>query len=303
MSQGCVLAVDDEPLNLLILTEALEEAGYDYVTAENGTDALALLEAEPKKFEAVLLDRMMPDLDGMEVLARMKAHEQLARLPVILQTACAAKGEIEEGLQAGAYYYLAKPFEYKAAVEVVRAAIADYRRYRRVRDAAAVPIHTLRYLDKGTFSFTNLAQARDLAASLANVIDDGEQMAIGLGELFINAVEHGNLGITYKEKSTLNAKGEWEAEVNRRLMLAENFHKKVVVEFERGEDEVRFLVHDQGQGFHWQRFLEISSERAFDSHGRGIAMARMMSFDSLEYLGCGNTVLAAVKIKEKSARV
>lgn len=297
MSQGCVLAVDDEPLNLLILTEALEEAGYDYVTAENGSDALALLESEPARFEAVLLDRMMPDIDGMEVLARMKAHQRLAQLPVILQTACAAKSEIEEGLQAGAYYYLAKPFEYKAAVEVVRAAVADYRRYRRVRDAAAIPVHTLRYLDKGTFSFSSLAHARDLAASLSNVIDNGEQLAVGLGELFINAVEHGNLGITYKEKSALNAKGEWENEVNRRLALPENFHKKVVVEFERGEDEVRFLIHDQGQGFPWRRYLEISPERAFDSHGRGIAMARMMSFDSLEYLGCGNAVLAVVKTR------
>ncbi|MBM4263117.1 MAG: response regulator [Deltaproteobacteria bacterium] len=295
MSQGCVLAVDDEPLNLLILTEALEEAGYDYVTAENGTDALAFLEAEPKKFEAVLLDRMMPDLDGMEVLARMKAHRQLAQVPVILQTACAAKVEIEEGLQAGAYYYLAKPFEYKAAIEVVRAAVADYRRHRRVRDAAAIPVHWLRYLDKGSFSFATLAQARDLAASLANVIDDGEQLAIGLGELFINAVEHGNLGITYEEKSALNARGEWEDEVNRRLTLPENANKRVAVEFERSSAEVSFLIRDQGQGFQWQRFLEIAPERAFDSHGRGIAMAKIMSFDSLEYLGCGNAVLAVVK--------
>lgn len=296
MSQGCVLAVDDEPLNLLILTEALEEAGYEYVTAENGSDALALLQSDPAKFEAVLLDRMMPDLDGMEVLARMKAHQQLARVPVILQTACAAKAEIEEGLQAGAYYYLAKPFEYKAAIEVVKTAVADYRRHRRVRDLAAVPVHTLRYLEKGTFAFTTLAQARDLAASLANVIDDGAALSVGLGELFINAVEHGNLGITYKEKSALNAKGQWEEEVNRRLMLPENFHKTVVVEFERTENDVRFLIRDLGQGFPWQRYLEISPDRAFDSHGRGIAMARMMSFDSLEYLGCGNTVLAVVKM-------
>lgn len=298
MSAATILAVDDEPLNLMILTEALEEAGYEYMTAESGTEALSLLEAEPDKFEAVLLDRMLPDVDGLEVLSRMKAHEQLAQLPVILQTACAAKSEIEEGLAAGAYYYLAKPFEYKAAVEVVKAAVADYRRYRRAHDSVAAPLHALRNMDKATFSFATLAHARELAASLANVIDNGEQVAMGLGELFINAVEHGNLGITYKDKSALNAKGEWENEVNRRLTLPENFHKKVVVEFERVEDEVRFLIQDQGQGFHWHKFLEISPDRAFDSHGRGIAMARMMSFDSLEYLGSGNTVLAVVKTQK-----
>lgn len=294
MSGGCVLAVDDEPVNLMILTEALEEAGYHCVTAENGNDAWELMEGEPGKFAAVLLDRMMPDMDGIEVLGRMKAHDRLCQVPVILQTACATKEEIEEGLHAGAYYYLAKPFEYKAAVEVVKVAVADYRRHCNARAAAAVPFHALRYLNKGMFSFSSLAQARELSVSLANVIENGEQLAVGLGELFINAVEHGNLEISYGEKSALNAKGEWENEVNRRLTLPENNNKKIFVEFERDEEQARFLIRDQGQGFEWQKFLEIAPERAFDSHGRGIAMARMMSFDRLEYIGCGNTVLAVV---------
>jgi hypothetical protein len=54
-------------------------------------------------------------------------------------------------------------------------------------------------------------------------------------------------------------------------------------------------IIDQGQGFDCRDYLDFSTERAFDLHGRGIAMAGKLSFDSLSYLGCGNTVVAAFK--------
>jgi hypothetical protein len=59
---------------------------------------------------------------------------------------------------------------------------------------------------------------------------------------------------------------------------------------------VSFDIADQGDGFDWQKYLEISPERAFDPHGRGVAMSRMMSFDTLEYIGSGNRVIATKKL-------
>jgi hypothetical protein len=58
---------------------------------------------------------------------------------------------------------------------------------------------------------------------------------------------------------------------------------------------VQIRIRDQGQGFDWTPYLDFDPERAFDPHGRGIAMARLSSFDDLEYLGDGNEVLATVK--------
>lgn len=66
------------------------------------------------------------------------------------------------------------------------------------------------------------------------------------------------------------------------------------IHFANQPDRVEFTIRDQGDGFDWSKYLDFSPERAFDTHGRGIALARKLSFDSFEYLGNGNTVIAAI---------
>ena len=109
-------------------------------------------------------------------------------------------------------------------------------------------------------------------------------------------VEHGNLGITYKEKTKLIQDGAWEAELTQRLVLPQYAGRRASVMLTRDNNEIRFVVADQGDGFDWKPFMEFSPDRAFDPHGRGISMARMLSFDNIEYQGNGNTVLATVKL-------
>jgi anti-sigma regulatory factor (Ser/Thr protein kinase) len=153
-------------------------------------------------------------------------------------------------------------------------------------------------MDKGSFSFRTLEEARSLAALLANACVDPNLVVLGLTELMINAVEHGNLGIGYEEKSRLNALGKWESEIIYRLNQPEYMHKQVTVEFERRENSIIFAILDQGPGFEWRNYLEISPERALDSHGRGIAMANLISFDSIEFRGNGNEVCVTVVNQE-----
>jgi hypothetical protein len=78
--------------------------------------------------------------------------------------------------------------------------------------------------------------------------------------------------------------------------LPENAEKIVSVLLERSSKEICITISDCGEGFDWKNYLEISPERAFDPNGRGIAMSRMMSFDTLKYLGNGNQVVASVKL-------
>ena len=289
-----VLVVDDEIFNLEILSEYLSDEGYNVVSAEDGSKAWALLEGAPERFDVVLLDRMMPHMNGMEVLERIKGHPQLNMLPVVMQTAKAAPQDILEGLEAGAYYYLTKPFDKETMLAIVKTAVVDYKAYRTLQEEAAKTTQALSLMTQGQFAFRTLDEARDLAALLANAGPHAGKAVLGLSELLINGVEHGNLGITYEEKSELNETGTWEAEVLRRLALPENAEKRVTVSFECEGGEMRFLISDQGKGFDWASYLEISPERAFDNHGRGIAMARMVSFDRVEYLGNGNQVLAVL---------
>src|SRR6476661_1441233 len=163
MSEACILVVDDEPLNGAILTEVLGEAGYETVTAGDGVQAWDLLVAEPARFDAVLLERMMHNMNGMELLERIKETRALQLIPVIMETARTAKEDVLDGLRAGAWYYLCKPFDDQTLLAVVKTATDDYRRYRKVMRQAATYARTLKLLSKGEFKFRTLEEARDLA--------------------------------------------------------------------------------------------------------------------------------------------
>lgn len=291
-----VLIVDDDAFYRDILCDTLEEAGYASLCAENGLQAWQLLSSEPKRFDAVLLDRLMPEMDGMEVLARLKEHPSLQLLPVIMQTSMAGREDVIEGLRAGANYYLTKPFQRDKLLAIVKTAVGDHRRVRSLQQETEQTVQTLAMMDQGRFTFRTLKQGRDLVTLLSNAFPEAGKIVMGLSELVINAIEHGNLGITYEEKSRMIERGDWGEEVERRQSLPENVDKTVSLSFERSEGEVEFRIQDQGNGFDWHDYLEMSPERAFDTHGRGIALAKIVSFDRLEYQGKGNLVIASVRI-------
>ena len=113
-----ILVADDNLTNLEVLRVRLNAHGYEVVTAVDGEDALrSARELEP---DLVLLDIMMPKLDGISVLKQLKGDTALPFIPVILVTARADTRDIVGGLEAGADDYLAKPFEQAALVARVR---------------------------------------------------------------------------------------------------------------------------------------------------------------------------------------
>jgi len=130
MTKPCLLAVDDDPVNLEIIGAIFEAADIDIVYAHEGLSALRILESD-KRCDLVLLDRMMPEVDGLTVLRRMKATPRLAAIPVIMQTAAAAPEDVAEGLRAGAYYYLTKPYTPDAVRTIVAKRTARARAARR----------------------------------------------------------------------------------------------------------------------------------------------------------------------------
>lgn len=98
-----LLVVDDEPFNLEIIAEHLDGDHYEIVTAADGEEAWGILrEAEGDDFDALILDRMMPRLDGLELLKRVKQEARFRHLPVIMQTAAAAKEQVLEGMPQAA---------------------------------------------------------------------------------------------------------------------------------------------------------------------------------------------------------
>lgn len=291
-----VLIVDDEPFNVEIIEEYIEDLPYDVETAEDGQEAWDLLQATPLAYDAIILDRMMPRMTGLELLQKMKGDTVLQSIPVILQTGMAAEEDVLEGMRAGAYYYLTKPFEQELLESVLLTAIQDRMRYREAQEASELGTRTASLMTDGHFKFQTVCSARDLAIALANACPDPKRVVIGLTELLLNAVEHGNLGITYDEKSDLKDNETWDSEIETRLSLPENKDKFVQVSFVREAEEINVVINDQGAGFEWDKYLEMDPDRAFDSHGRGIAMSKMISFDKLQYRGNGSEVAVTIAL-------
>lgn len=291
-----VLIVDDEPFNLEILSDYLQSGGYNLLRAEDGTEALSHLNRSAEFIDVVLLDRMMPSMNGMEVLAHMKQAPEWHHIPVILQTAVGSPDSIREGLQAGAYYYLTKPYEKSMLLAVVSAACMERRNARKMAESLTRQQACLRLMSASTFRLRRLEEAHEIASLISSAFPDPHRVAMGLSELMINGIEHGNLDIRYDEKGRLLRSGSWQAEIQRRLALPEFSERQITVTFERTATEAKVTITDDGEGFNWKPYLELSPERAFDPHGRGISMARMISFDSMEYIGRGNVVVVAVRL-------
>jgi len=125
-----VLVVDDEPQNVLLLKDLLESRGYTVCTATDGEAGLTLaLERVP---DVVLLDVMMPRLDGLEVCRRLKAAQGTAMIPVLLVTALDAREDRLAGIDAGANDFITKPIDSGDLILRVRNAVTTKRLYDRV---------------------------------------------------------------------------------------------------------------------------------------------------------------------------
>ncbi|MFT3735989.1 MAG: response regulator [Rhodocyclaceae bacterium] len=285
-----LLVVDDEPLNLEIIQEYLDGEPFELTLAESGDAAWKILDASPESFSAVLLDRMMPGMSGIDLLRKIKADPRLEHLPVIMQTAAAAPEQVAEGLNAGAYYYLIKPFERATLLSIILAALDDVSRWSDLRQRVTSNVLALQRIDTADFSFRTLHEAEALAGLISQLAAEPDSALMGLAEILVNGVEHGNLGIDFAEKSRLKLEDGWAAEVERRLELPENTDKRVRISVRREEDHWAIVVQDEGPGFDWQSFIELAPERAFAPNGRGIVMARKLAFLSVEYQGSGNTV-------------
>ena len=291
-----VLIVDDEPIGVELMREVLGDAeDYEISSAEDGETALKLLEASPSTFDVVLLDQHMPGLSGMQVLEKIKEHPVLMHCPVIFQSGDTDPEAIVAGLKAGAHYYLTKPYDNSVLCSVVKTAVKDRAEYVRLQDELDKRTSLLGLLTAARFEFRTLDEGRALAALLSRACPDPVSVATGLTELILNAIEHGNLQISYAEKSALNETGSWTDEVERRLALPEYCQRKASVAFELIGTTIELTVKDEGDGFDWRPYMELSPHRAMDTHGRGIALANMLSFSSLEYRGNGSEVCARVE--------
>ena len=121
--QGRILVVDDEMVNRILLSTNLEQSGYNVATAEDGQQALEMLSAQP--FDVILLDLIMPNMDGYQVLAQIKSDDMLRRIPVIVISSMDEMESVVRCIEMGATDYLPKPFDPVLLHARIRASLAS----------------------------------------------------------------------------------------------------------------------------------------------------------------------------------
>ncbi len=289
-----ILIIDDEPAELSNLLEMLAAGYFRLETATSGHEARRLIDEKGDSFHAILLDWSLRDDEGLALLQWTKEQADLADVEVVVQSADFVPENVQAGISCGAFYYLTKPFEEAQLRAILQAAVSTTDLKRALAKKVSETEDSLRLLNQGTFYFRTPDEAKLLAVHLGSVCGD-PQKGVGLLELMLNAIEHGNLGIDYEKKGELRARRQMQEEIQRRLELPEFRDKRVEVEFTRRGETYEVLITDEGPGFDFERYMVLDEDRLFHSHGRGVLLASAAL--ELEYLPPGNRVRVVLPIE------
>ena len=291
-----ILAVDDEEMNLEILMKHLNKAQFKAVPVASGEAAWEYLNQNPGKIDVVILDKMMPGMSGIDLLKKIKADPSLKHLLVILQTASVGSAEMIEGIQAGAYYYVTKPYAAELLLSITLSAARDFLEMEKLREQMTHNSRILEVTEICHFSIRTPEDAQMLALHLASFFTNTLAICTGLSALMENAIEHGSLGIGINNKRQWLTDGTWDRELLTRLKAPENIHKKVMVSFQKIPEAARILISDEGKGFHASSFQKLDPSRLTSPNGRGIAIASLAREYTIEYLGDGSKVCMTIPI-------
>lgn len=289
-----ILVVEDDRIERMFMEQQIKDLGHAMITAENGQQALDQLAQSSNMIDVILMDKMMPVLDGLSAVRKIKENKALKDIPIIMITGAATARDIQEGIDSGVFYYLTKPVNEDVLKSVLSAATREALQKRDLMEELSRHHSGFHLIDTCKFRFSTLEEAESLAVFMAHIFPDPQRVLPGLAELLINAVEHGNYNIGYERKSQLIEAGTWRAELQRRQTLDEYRGKSVEVVITHKDNGIYAIITDMGQGFQWRRYMSIEPSRAKDNHGRGIAQANALSFDKLTFNEAGNQAIAFV---------
>ncbi len=173
--------------------------------------------------------------------------------------------------------------------EIAWALVTNHAQRRVMRNDLIKTVHGVHHLEEALFTFQNLEEAQALALLIASLAPEKKLLRLGLSELFINAVEHGNLEIGAEEKLKLRNEGRWLEEIDLRLQKDIYKDRRVQLFIRRDDVGVQLRIEDHGKGFDWQEALRKSQQaKGLAKGGRGIAIAQKAGLDELRFVGCGN---------------
>jgi hypothetical protein len=111
-------------------------------------------------------------------------------------------------------------------------------------------------MNRAVFHVQTISEAENISCFVANCFPDPETVLPGVAELIVNAIEHGNLSISYEDKTALLLSGGWREEVDKRAQLPENIKKRAEIDFKKESNKYVIKISDQGSGFFLAKIYE-----------------------------------------------
>lgn len=285
-----LLMIDENPESIEYLRSTLDSNVYNLIATQNGEEGFKLLINAPEYYSAIILGKNTEHMSGMALLHKISSSSNIKTIPVIIEASAGSVEEMEGCIRAGARYYIQLPLDKKNIPQIIEAAIRDQERYSAVEKSVVESKAIGNTLACAKFTLKTLAEAQSVGNLIAGECPNPRLAAVGITEMLINAIEHGNLEISYAEKTKLHQNEGWLDEISRRSKLPEYSDRTVTVKYEKTASHINIRITDQGKGFNWREYQNLDTKRVFDNHGRGIVMARSLAFESLIYHGEGNDV-------------
>ncbi|MCK5683938.1 response regulator [bacterium] len=291
-----ILVIDDEKDVVKFLVKLLKIKGFkDVRFAENGKEGLK--KYYDYKPDLILTDINMPEMDGLELLKNIKAENP--DTIVIILSGIGSSENVIKALELHADNFLKKPFSSKQLVQLLlkySEIIKDRVRHVNIEKRIISSEYKIEFENdiSKIGDLTNLL-VRQCGNSLN--CEEKHKIKLGLYELIMNAVEHGNLGISYEEKGQiLEDDGENMVKFyKQRMSDPEHKQKKVYIKVYMDTEILEWTITDEGKGFDWNNIKSPLQNSKLDLHGRGIFLAGFQ-FDTMEYFGNGNIVQVTKKI-------
>lgn len=295
-----ILLVDDQQPVLDLLREVLEMHDYDVLTANDGVMAMDIYRERRPAF--TLTDISMPNMSGLELLRQIKSLN--AEAVVMLMTGAGSESFAVEALRGGAVNYFNKPIDINELITTLNRykALAlgyDYECY-------AGGLLQSEHLSLQVSNDLNLVNyAVQMIVNHCRAIfplDEIFTLRFGLYEMMVNAVEHGNLAITYEEKSKALEENRLTQLMEERAKVPEINQRRVHVDCQISSRELYCKIRDEGSGFDHSSYTSVDDpaslfeEMGASLHGRGIMLTRLQ-FDDVRFNAKGNEVRILKHVK------
>jgi YesN/AraC family two-component response regulator len=283
-----ILVIDDEKSIRDMLRAGFTQYGYNFYDAADGINGIEVYKRT--RPDIVLTDVKMPEMSGLELTRQLKGIETDA--DIVIMTGYGSEELVIEALRSGATNYIKKPISLNELFNILDGIILNRERRRKSEVIKDVVVFEKKKLVIDNEISRIWGIINQILFNIPNGVSDAglEGMRLGLYEIILNAIEHGNLGISYEEKSESIQNNKYLDLLESRSSQPDRKQKRVFIDCTIDHMELSVEIRDQGEGFDFHEFAGTESrEEILRAHGRGIFLASLY-FDRIEYVEPGNTV-------------